>query len=361
MHTRAWTALCSFSLLGVGCGLYGLNGDENLVNIECVGEVPTLEELPFESLVRSQISEGSKSELSSRCGGNGNREQTFRFTPPQSGSYELRVLSDFDAVVYVIESPCDGAREAACVDQNGTFTSEVLTVDLIAGEAYAVVVDGYSTVSFGDFTIYATLLSGGSDSDSSDSEGPSADCSTVVNVLEPSWDGIRWSGTYQGSTLGTSDEFGSACGAASGSDEAWRFTPPEPGVYRATLNANGFQGLVSVRDPGCTEIACSDGGAASFPNPSTEVLLAAGEHTIVVDTFDGSTGAYQLVVEQILESELSETCRQTCSGPADCLDGEVCLGTLSGQVCLASLCESCFAADQTCSSYPYTCEPIGCF
>lgn len=360
MHPRSSYVLWSCSLLTVGCGFFGLNGDDVVAVVACEdGDPVDALALSLGSPASSYLSDDGDNGLSSSCGGSSSAEKYYRFAPSESGRYRFRVDADFDAVLYVVADGCEDPRVLDCVDGTGTGSSEELDIELQWGESYLVVVDGYTSSSYGSFTLSASQTSGSGETDSDTSTDTSpTDCSTVPNPVEADWDGVRWSQVVAGTTLGGEDQFSSACGVLGSSDEAWIFEAPEEGVYHIEVVTPSFLGSVSVRDPTCTEIACDD--QDMLGDASSEVQLTTVPHTIVVSSSDGGSGDYQLLITQVLDEELSPTCREPCSGPADCTLGEVCLDTTVGNVCLPSECESCFVQGLSCSSYPYTCTPLGC-
>lgn len=364
MRTHDRWSLVSLPLglvLGAGCGLFGLHGDDALVRIECVDGRPALAALYVGEPREELLSSVELDTLSSSCGGEGNPDLAFQLVPLQSGTYDLRLSSEFDAVLYGVESPCDGPRVGDCVDDNGTFATEVLTVELEAGAPYVVVVDGFGSDSQGMFTLEAVLVAvgGETDSDGGGETGEPADCSSIEQTFQATWTGDRWAGAASGTTQGHVDSFPSTCGGTGRSDDAWRFVPPMGGVYRLSVTYGELQGGVSVRNAECTELVCDDGAALSTnPHmPTMETFLDEGvDYTLVVE----ATGAYELVVEQLPEASLSPTCGEPCAVSEDCTVPELCAPTTEGQICLPEDCVVCFDQGLTCWSYPYTCGFIAC-
>lgn len=357
MHMRDRWSLVSLPLglvLGAGCGLFGLRGDDSVVQIQCVEGQPVLEFLFVGLRSEGSLSSADPDTLSSSCGGADGPDRAFQIVPSQSGTYDLRLFSDFDAVLYGITDPCGDPREDACVDDIGSNATEVLTVELVAGVPYVVVVDGFTSESQGMFTLEAMLVAEGGDTDSDGETGEPMGCDAVEQTIEV----IDTAGSVQGSTWGRSDAFLSMCGAGDALDDAWRFVPPAAGLYQLSLTSYELQGSVSVRDASCSELVCDDGGAAvgSPHMPALELFMSDGEHTIVVS----GAGEYQLFVTRVPDSSISPTCRRSCSTAEDCGPIEGCLDTTEGQVCLPYDCEGCFTNGLTCWSYPHTCGWIAC-
>ena len=91
-------------------------------------------------------------------------ERVFRWTPATSGSAIIQTCdaagTAYDSVLYLRHGDCAGGTEVACSDDApGCFTSEPndhhasrLTPNVIAGETYFIVVDGYAS-SRGAFSL----------------------------------------------------------------------------------------------------------------------------------------------------------------------------------------------------------------
>lgn len=328
------------------CGFFGLDGDDSVASITCVDGSPSLESLVAEETLAGALVAEDRDTSSSTCGGAGNPDHAYQLVPFLAGTYDIRLQSDFDAVLYVVAEPCDDPSPLECVDGSPAGSSESLSVELEANVPYVVVVDGFTSSSVGSFSLLATRVGGG--------DG----CAAVDQTLEASLAGDRWTASASGSTLDRPERFSSSCSGTIAGDDAWRFAPPVPGVYRISLTSSESLGVVSVRDESCTELVCSDGAASSGSPylPTLEAMLSNGPYDIVVS----GAGAYALSVEQVPEAEVSPTCQQPCATTADCTLDERCLDTSAGQVCLPSLCETCFAQDQTCWSHAYTCGGIAC-
>ena len=106
------------------------------------------------------------SALSSTCGGSAAPEQIFSWTPSVSGEWSLSTCgSGFDTVIYLTDQCGQNANELACNDdgtQCANYGSRIQE-NLIAGQSYFVVVDGYGNQS-GQFSLNVTYTGGGSSS-----------------------------------------------------------------------------------------------------------------------------------------------------------------------------------------------------
>lgn len=347
MPLRDSSLLVLLVALAPACGFFGLHGDPVVASVACVDGRPALESLVAEQTLVGSLSADDPDTIASTCGGEGRSDRAYQLVPPQVGTYDIRLQSDFDAVLYVVTEPCDDPSVLECADESIAGASESLAVELEANVPYVVVVDAFTAADVGSFSLLATWAGGGGDG-----------CAGVEQTLETSLGVDRYVGSISGTTIDRPDLFTTSCSGSTGFDDAWRFVPPVPGVYRITLTTYETPGSVGVRDASCTELVCDDGAASSGSpySPVLEVMLSAGTYDLVVS----GTGAYALAVEQVLESEVSPTCQQPCSTAAECDPDERCLPTTTGQVCLPSLCETCFAQDMTCWSLPYTCGGLAC-
>ena len=259
--------------LVASCGFFGLHGDDSVMSVACVDGSPSLEPLVAEQLLAGELTVEGPDTLASTCGGEGNADRSYQLVPPQTGTYDVRVQSDFDAVVYVVGEPCDDPSVLECVDASEAGGGESLAIELQAGMTYVVVVDSFTSTEGGSFTLLATLVGGGGDG-----------CAGVDQTLEASLSADRWVAFANGTTNERPDLFATACLGSSGFDDAWRFVPPVPAVYRISLASSETPGSVSVRDASCTEQVCDDGAAsAGSPYvPVLETMLTAGAYDLVV-------------------------------------------------------------------------------
>jgi hypothetical protein len=87
--------------------------------------------------------------------GGASRDLVYRFEAPADAVYEVTLVSDFDAVIYVAEQ-CDDVTETclAGVD-NAILGDETLSFTAAAGQDYFIVVDGWSNSSdlYGTYTL----------------------------------------------------------------------------------------------------------------------------------------------------------------------------------------------------------------
>ena len=365
MMTRPSSSLsrgCLVTLgMGAACGFFGLNGDTDLTNLQCVEGTPEGSSLVVGSSVGATL--GEVDHARSDCGGEGNADETFRLSVSVSGTYRVYASAEFDVVLYVLEDPCDGPGVIDCVDGSGTGSSESLTVDLVAEEDYVVVVDSYSSEASGWMDVGVELVAGDVDDGGATSQatsgGPPGEtpCASSPEELPLQNDGERWYAIVGGTTYDSRDLV-PGCGLGGDALDVWYLpTSSAPGIYRITVD--GSVSSVSVWEAdSCTHTACAAPAPFGGTRAGTELEIFGGDRLVVVEGYAGTS--YSLDVRQVLDQELEGPCARSCPGGFECPADEVCLSTSAGQVCLPPLCESCFADGQTCSTYPLSCDGLEC-
>jgi hypothetical protein len=87
------------------------------------------------------------------CVQRGGPEVVYAFTAPTAGRYVFDTTgSAFDTVLYVRDGGCQGG-DLGCNHDNGAASQSQLSLTLSAGQAVAVVVDGYNG-AMGDYTLH---------------------------------------------------------------------------------------------------------------------------------------------------------------------------------------------------------------
>jgi hypothetical protein len=97
---------------------------------------------------------GAPRALSGSCGGAGAPEVTLRWRAPLAGAYEFNTFgSRYDTLIY-LRSACEGPELVGqCNDDaSGTLQSR-LVARLAAGQEVILVVDGFSSTSFGEYVV----------------------------------------------------------------------------------------------------------------------------------------------------------------------------------------------------------------
>ncbi|HXJ36774.1 MAG TPA: hypothetical protein VMS22_22285, partial [Candidatus Eisenbacteria bacterium] len=78
-------------------------------------------------------------------------------TPATDGTLTLSLTSDWDGGIYVRTTCDDPQTELACEDVLGENATEVLQLPVTGGTTYYVYVDGYTTESYGSYTLDSDL------------------------------------------------------------------------------------------------------------------------------------------------------------------------------------------------------------
>jgi len=156
---------------GLGVWLPGCDGEVlpspevcgNGADDDCDGEVddgcppPRCDAADLGSALGPRVATGrtaGASALSGSCGGGAAPERTFLWRAPRAGAYTFDTAgSSFDTLLHVRDGGCLG-RELACNDDtlNGVVQRSTVTLELAAGQAVAVIVDGFD-VGLGDFAL----------------------------------------------------------------------------------------------------------------------------------------------------------------------------------------------------------------
>jgi hypothetical protein len=91
----------------------------------------------------------------------GGRDVVYRYTPAINQCVDISLCgSSFDTRLYVYHGVCSGVpfriNDDACPSGTSLWTSELSGVNLVAGETYYVVVDGYEAASSGNYVLQIT-------------------------------------------------------------------------------------------------------------------------------------------------------------------------------------------------------------
>jgi hypothetical protein len=202
------------------------------------------------------------------CGASrpGTPDVTYTFTPSEDGLYVFRTQTDYDGVLAVFESgaPLD------CNDDDGTTRASRVSVQLVAGHTYQVILDGYA---------------GGMGSYQLQAEHP---------IPRPSG-AITPGQTVSGSTVGGTDTRTPPCGSAPGTPEQiWTFTAPVTATYRLHVDSD-YDGVLAVYPVGATDpLMCNDDAGSTRASEIEGSLIAGQRYEIVVDGYGGGQGNYTL-------------------------------------------------------------------
>ncbi|MCA8959859.1 MAG: hypothetical protein KDC38_05075 [Planctomycetes bacterium] len=257
-------------------GYDGLEGDYVLSATETVNCAAFPVAVGAPAFVGSTVGEADDfGPVGTSCGGFGSAvaDAEFAFSAPVSGRYTIDTIgSSFDTVLRVFSADClsmiacdhDEFYFSLPTYRNPSNVSSV-TVDLTAGQAVLIVVDGNDNGDEGNFTLNIREV---------------PDC--VFDVI-----GLTAANGLPSSTIGQSDDFQSCASFSSGApDIAYAFTAPETASYAfAVLQATLSPDLYFYDETCANLITCSNG------YESMAIDLEAGETVVVVIDGGASGGA----------------------------------------------------------------------
>ena len=128
----------------------------------CAGPIPITLKADKDGLVGTVTSMTSKGDASqvpaADCGGamvGGGADRVFEFELPGPADIDVRVGSNFDAVVRLTTTPCDleTAVGVGCIDDGAVGDEESAHIDGAAAGKYYVVVDGKTAQQAGSFSV----------------------------------------------------------------------------------------------------------------------------------------------------------------------------------------------------------------
>jgi hypothetical protein len=194
-------------------------------------------------------------------------------------------------VLYVRSGGCAGG-ELACNDDtvgcgtaSGSNHGSRLTMDVVAGQTYFVVVDGYNGKS-GNFSLTVTP--------------PSGSCQNAFAVP-------AGGGSFTATTSGQSAAIGTCAATDKAPEHAWEWTPTTSGTASISTcgGSTNFDTVVYLRSSTCggSEVSCNDDtvGCASSDGPNhgshiAPTVTAGQTYFIFVDGYNGKNGTYTLTV-----------------------------------------------------------------
>jgi hypothetical protein len=114
----------------------------------------------------SGVTTGGASTVGGQCATSGNSpEVVFSWTPTRSGGAVLTTCgasgTSYDTVLYVRSGACGGAElgcnddTSGCATASNSYHGSVLSLTVVAGQTYIIVVDGYNGRN-GSFTLNLT-------------------------------------------------------------------------------------------------------------------------------------------------------------------------------------------------------------
>jgi len=135
-----------------------------------------------------------------------------------------------------------------------------------------------------------------------------------------------------GTTAGLMNNFATqTCQSNSvGPDVAYALQLPVPvATLVLDLSTSGFDTVLSLRDTQCaTEIGCNDDGGTPFGRSKLTVTdLAPGGYAVMIDGYDGTSGAYSLAIKGTVVSGTSCASPLFAAGVLACATGTTCNAT----------------------------------
>jgi Stigma-specific protein, Stig1 len=217
---------------------------------------------------------GRSSVFSPSCAaGASSSEFVYSFTAPSAGVYTFDSAgSTFDTVLSVVDA--SGCTEIACNDTAGAAAR--VSADLATGQTVFIVVDGAAGAS-GTFSLAITRPT------------PPACPAGSFGASVPQ--------TLTGSTAGRPNSVVPACNATATPDAGYTFTASLAGDYVFDTFGSAFDTVLHVHNGTCSgpSLGCNDD--TTTEQSQVTVTLAAGQAVVVVvDGFNGATGAFTLNV-----------------------------------------------------------------
>ena len=207
----------------------------------------------------------------------GSGDDLWTFVAPANGFYQVHVTAEYDSVL-AIRGPDQAWLD--CNDDAGSKRASELIVELLGGQAYGIVVDGYR----GERGPYRLIVEG-------QAEAPVPPNRHGVLTLDH---------PVSDQTTGAGDHHTPACGARQGSsDHVWHFRALRDGSYRFRVTAE-YDSVLAVIDESNRELECNDDFGGSTRRSEVVVALSTGHsYGVVVDGYQGAEGPYQLAVEDV--------------------------------------------------------------
>ncbi len=97
-----------------------------------------------------------------------------------------------------------------------------------------------------------------------------------------------------GNTLGSDDDLDPSCGAGNANDEVIAFTAPLAAQYTFNTDGSNYDTVMALFSDCATQLACDDDSGVGTQSQIVRNLAAGEVVLILVDGFNGSTGAWTL-------------------------------------------------------------------
>ncbi|MFK7985802.1 MAG: hypothetical protein AB8I08_07195 [Sandaracinaceae bacterium] len=257
--------------------------------------VPTPPDVLGEALPLGQWRQGATTGrgdgVTPPCGAvEGSPEQLWTFTPERSGLHTVTVRASYDAVLAVYPPAGEGDTPLGCNDDyRGPRVSRV-ELELTAGQAYRVFVDGKDETG-GRYSIAVARA---------------AQRSAVRGVL-------RLDRAVSGDTRRGVDHHTFACGVTAGSrDDVWLYRADRDAEYTVTLDAEHDAAVAVFEQGRDAAFTCAPEGEADGTASLTTNLRRGQVYRVVVDGRAGAAGPYSLTLSRGAEVA-SEPAGPRCS------------------------------------------------
>ncbi len=326
--------------------------------------------------------------------GAGSPDHVYAFTPPGDGDYTLTLDASFDTALYVLADCAD--PDGSCQGGVDLLGTETLTVYLLAGHTYYVIVDGYSAYEAlaGTYTLTVAAHDPGSCTpDCAGKEcgddgcgGHCGSCLTAGGTCTPAGlcqapgagetcaDPFTLTGdpvTASGDTSGASQDFGVQAGECPGldydrggasSDHVYAYTPAVDGTYDVSLDPSFDAALYVVTDCAAPGASCLGGSDNLGPEQVSVSMQAGTTYFLIVDgysAYSNLSGAYTITVQGTDTGSCTPACAGKACGDDGC--GGTCGTCAASDTCMGGVCAAPGTGD-TCTSpfevgsLPYTAQ-----
>ena len=237
-------------------------------------------------------------------------EYTYHFTAPYNGRFTARLVNE-DAItdVLVLRDEGFGCSAESCMD----WDYSQLTFDMVEGEQYFVVVDGYEGAA-GAYEVHLdctaevewNCVDGQDDDDDGliDCEDPDCEGQEACPLpqCDPGWTldcgGVDSWRNYGAGSTDLLDDYACTIFTQHGPEFSYRFTAPLDGDVTVSLTgvtADLDLMVLSVPEGGeCLAENCIASGDLDGDDTATFTASAGTTYYIVVDGYNGNQGSYTL-------------------------------------------------------------------
>jgi hypothetical protein len=229
----------------------------------------------------SDSNSGETDDFQGSCGSSGGTDVAFMWEAPTDGCYQFDTNgSSYDTVLRIFDE-C-GGTEQECNDDGGISTQSLVETSVASGERVVVVIDGYSSLSAGNYELNITTAASSSFTEDLDLGTASGDAVATDD------------NTGLGDTVSGICTFG-----GTGEDIVYLWEAPSTECWIFDSEGSSIDTYITLIDTSnlCYEqTVCDTASAADGTNARIELSLDAGESFfVVVDAeFSGSTGPTQL-------------------------------------------------------------------